>query len=402
MPKAREKHEEQVKARPGQEVAERRGRASAADNSTREIRAAVVRDKGGPFAIETLTLEEPRRDEVLVRIVATGMCHTDMVARDQVYDVPHPIVLGHEGAGIVETVGEDVRKVAPGDAVVLTYMWCGHCRPCYLGKVYYCENVYPLCFGGARLDKSTATRDGKGNRVHDHFFGQSSFGTLALANERNMVKVPRDAPLERLGPLGCGIQTGAGAVINALRVNPGASFVVFGAGAVGLSAVMAARICGATKVIAADVVPSRLEVAKELGATHVVNSNQANPVEAIKEITKGGADFSLEATGIPAVLRQAIDSIGVLGKCGIVGAAKLGAEAGFDVNDVMIPGKNIQGILQGESVPDIFIPQLIELHMQGRFPFDRLIKFYRLEDINQAAADSEKGVTVKPVIRMDS
>ena len=173
-------------------------------------------------------------------------------------------VLGHEGAGIVEAVGEDVRKVAPGDPVVLTYMWCGHCRPCYLGKVFYCENVYPLCFGGARLDKSTATRDGSKKKVHDHFFGQSSFGTLALANERNVVKVPKEAPLERLGPLGCGIQTGAGAVMNALKVRPGTSFVVFGAGAVGLSAVMAARICGATTIIAADVVPSRLETAKEL------------------------------------------------------------------------------------------------------------------------------------------
>lgn len=389
MPTTRNQH--------GQQVAE--PAAPAADEkSVREIKAAVVRDQGGPFSVETLTLETPRRDEILVRVVATGMCHTDMVARDLVYDVPHPIVLGHEGAGIVEAVGEDVRKVAPGDAVVLTYMWCGHCRPCYLGKMYYCENMYPLCFGGARLDKSTATRDAQGNNIHDHFFGQSSFGTLALASERNVVKVPQDAPLEILGPLGCGIQTGA--VMNALKVHPGTSFVVFGAGAVGLSAVMAAQICGATTIIAADVVPARLETAKELGATHVVNSEQINPVEAIKQITHGGADFSLEATGIPAVLRQAIDSTGTLGKCGIVGAAKLGAEASFDVNDVMIPGKTIRGILQGESVPDVFIPQLIELHMQGRFPFDRLIKFYSLDDINQAAADSEQGVTVKPVIRM--
>ena len=399
MLKTSEGHGQQVKARPGQDASERPAGAATA-KSARELKAAVIRDKGGPFSVETLTLEEPRRDEVLVRVVATGMCHTDMVARDKVYDVPHPIVLGHEGAGIVEAIGEDVRKVAPGDAVVLTYLWCGHCRPCYLGKVYYCENMYPLCFGGARLDKSTATRDERGKKVHDHFFGQSSFGTLALASERNVVKVPKDAPLEILGPLGCGIQTGAGAVMNALRVRPGTSFAVFGAGAVGLSAVMAARICGATAIIAADVVPSRLETAKELGATHVVNSKQTDPVEAIKQITHGGVDFSLEASGIPAVLRQAIDSIGTLGKCGIVGAAKLGAEAGFDVNNVMIPGKTICGILQGESVPDIFIPQLIELHMQGRFPYDRLIKFYTLEDINKAAADSEKGVTVKPVIRM--
>lgn len=364
-----------------------------------QIRAAVVRKKGGPFHIETLMLEEPRRDEVLVKIVATGMCHTDMVARDKVYDVPHPIVLGHEGAGIVEAVGEDVKEVAPGDPVVLSYLPCGRCKPCHLGKPFYCANTYALCFGGLRLDGSTATRDGEGDPVHDHFFGQSSFGTFALANEGNVVKVPKDAPLELLGPLGCGIQTGAGAVINALKVRAGASFVAFGAGAVGLAAVMAARAVGATTIIAADVVPSRLEKAKELGATHVVNSREQNPVAAVKEITGGGADYSLEATGRPEVLRQAIESIGITGTCGIVGAAKLGAEVCFDINDVMIPGKTIRGILQGESVPKVFIPRLVALHAQGRFPFDKLVKFYDLEQINQAAEDSEKGGTIKPIIR---
>lgn len=364
------------------------------------INAAVVRTKGGPFKIEALTLEPPRRDEVLVRIVATGMCHTDMVARDKVYDVPHPIVLGHEGAGIVEQVGEDVRNVVPGDPVVLSYQPCGHCRPCYLGMPYYCENTYALCFGGARLDGTTATKDAEDKRVHDHFFAQSSFGTLALANERNTIKVPEDAPLELLGPLGCGIQTGAGAVINALQVRAGSTFVAFGAGAVGLSAVMAAHVAGATTIIAADVVSSRLEMAQELGATHVVNSKEQDPVATIKDVTGGGADYSLEATGIPEVLRQAIESIGIGGVCGIVGAAPLGAEARFDINDVMIPGKTIRGILQGESITKVFIPQLVELHAQGRFPFDRLVKFYSLEEINQAAEDSERGITVKPIIRM--
>ena len=374
--------------------------ANDKNTSGREIKAAVVREKGGPFKLETLTLEEPRRDEVLVKIVAAGMCHTDMVARDKVYDVPHPIVLGHEGAGVVESVGADVRKVAPGDPVVLTYMSCGHCKPCYLGEPVYCVNAYPLCFGGAREDGSTATRDAEGSPVHDHFFGQSSFGTFALGNERNVVKVSKDVPLELLGPLGCGIQTGAGAVMNALKIRSGASFVAFGAGAVGLSAVMAARIVGATTIIAADVVPSRLETAKELGATHVVNSREQDPVAAIKEITGGGADFSLEATGRPEVLRQAIEALASRGECGIVGAAPLGAEACFDINDVMIPGKTIRGIIEGESVPEIFIPQLVELHAQGRFPFDKLVKFYSFDQINQAAEDSEKGGTIKPVIRM--
>ena len=370
--------------------------------NTRQIRAAVVREKGGPFRIETLSLEGPRRDEVLVKVVATGLCHTDMVARDKGYPVPHPIVLGHEGAGIVESVGADVVKVAPGDSVVLTFLTCGRCKPCRLGRIAHCEKTFPLSFGGARLDGSTATLDAQGGKVHDHFFAQSSFGTYALANEGNVVKVRSDAPLERLGPLGCGIQTGAGAVMNALKVAPGTTFACFGAGAVGCSSIMAARAVGATTIVAIDIVPSRLEMAKELGATHTINSKQTNPVEAIRDITGGGVDYSLEASGDPRALHQAIEALGSLGTCGIVGAEPLGTEVSFDVNNLMLPGKAIRGILEGESVPDIFIPQLIELNAQGRFPFEKLVKFYNLDQINQAAQDSEKGGTIKPIIRLSA
>ncbi len=221
----------------------------------------------------------------------------------------------------------------------------------------------------------------------------------ALANERNVVKVSSDVPLERLGPLGCGIQTGAGAVMNALNVRPGTSFASFGAGAVGCSAIMAARAVGATTIIAIDIVPSRLEMAKELGATHTINSKQTDPVEAIRDITGGGVDYSLETSGNPRALHQAIEALGSLGTCGIVGAEPLGTEVSFDVNNLMIPGKSIREILEGESVPDIFIPRLIELNVQGRFPFEKLIKFYSLDQINQAAQDSEKGDTIKPIIR---
>jgi len=374
---------------------------TTAKMKTRAIKAAVVRKKGGPFKIENLTLEEPRSDEVLVRIIATGMCHTDMVARDQLYTVPMPVVLGHEGAGVVEQVGASVKKIAPGDHVVLTYMWCGHCTPCLNGDLTYCENFYPLNFGGAREDGSTATHDKEG-AVRDHFFGQSSFGTFALAHERNVVKVPSNAPLELLGPLGCGIQTGAGAVMNVLKVRPGSSFAAFGGGAVGLSAVMAARVAGATTIIAADVVHSRLALAKELGATHTVNSRETDPIDAVRKITGGGADFTLESSGRPAVLRQAIDALAIKGVCGIVGAPALGTEASFDVNGVMTTGKRIIGIIEGDSMPDLFIPSLVELYLQGRFPFDKLVKFYTLDQINQAAEDSEKGVTIKPIVRFGS
>lgn len=366
-----------------------------------EIRAATIRQKGGPFKIENLTLDEPRPEEVLVRIVATGMCHTDMVARDQLYAVPLPIVLGHEGAGVVERVGSNVKKVAAGDHVVLTYMWCGHCKPCLHGDLTYCQNFYALNFGGAREDGSRSTRDAHGS-LHDHFFGQSSFGTFALAHERNTIKVPREAPLELLGPLGCGIQTGAGAVMNALKVSPGASFAAFGGGAVGLSAVMAARIVGATVIIAVDVVPSRLELARELGATHTVNSRETDPLEAVRKISGGGVDYTLESSGRPEVLRQAIDALAIRGTCGIVGAPALGTEASFDVNGIMTTGKRIIGIIEGDSMPDLFIPALVELYMQGRFPFDKLVKFYTLDRINEAAEDSEKGITIKPIIRLAS
>lgn len=367
-----------------------------------KIKAAVVRQKGGPFQIEDLMQDDPRSDEVRVRIVATGMCHTDMVARDQLYEVPLPVVLGHEGSGVVEQIGSHVKKVSVGDHVVLTYMWCGHCKSCLRGDLTYCEQFYALNLNGAREDGSTSTftTGNTSEPVHDHFFGQSSFGTFALVHERNVIKVPKDAPLELLGPLGCGIQTGAGAVMNALKVNPGSSFAAFGGGAVGLSAVMAARAAGATTIISVDVVPTHLALAMELGATHTINSRETDAVEAVRKITNGGTDFTLESSGRPAVLRQAIDALAIRGTCGIVGAPALGTEASFDVNRVMTTGKRIIGIVEGDSKPDLFIPALIALYQQGRFPFDKLVKFYSLDQINQAAEDSEKGITIKPIIRL--
>jgi aryl-alcohol dehydrogenase len=370
--------------------------ASAFANS---VKAAVVRKKGGPFSIEQLQLEDPRADEVLVRIVAAGMCHTDLVVRDQVYPVPQPIVLGHEGAGVVEKVGGGVSKVQPGDHVVLTFMSCGSCRMCQQGRPANCINFNAHNFSGARADGSGSLRDERGP-IHDHFFGQSSFGTFAVANERNVVKVPKTAPLELLGPLGCGIQTGAGAVMNALKIGHGAGFAAFGAGAVGLSAVMAARAVGATTIIAVDVVPARLALAKEIGATHAVDAKQSDPVAAIKAIIDGGVQFTLETTALPEVVRQAIDALGVRGTCGIVGAAPPGTEVKIDVTEFMQMSKTVYGIIEGDSVPEIFIPQLLDLHLQGRFPFDKLVKFYPFESINEAASDSERGLTVKPIIRI--
>lgn len=371
-----------------------------AEQAFYKITAAVTRAKGAPFVLESARIRHPKGDEVLVRIVATGMCHTDMIVRDQYYPVPLPAVLGHEGSGVVEAVGPLVQGLAVGDHVVLTYGYCGHCPSCGSGQTAYCQEFFGRNFSGADPQGQCAIEDADGERLHDHFFAQSSFATYALGRENNTVKVPVEAPLELLGPLGCGIQTGAGAVINSLKVSPASSFASFGAGAVGLSAVLAAQVAGATTIIAVDVVPSRLELAKSLGATHVINSKDVDPVAAIREITGGGVKFALESTGRPAVLRQAVDALGLRGSVGVVGAPALGTTAEFDVNDLLLGGKTIRGIVEGDSVPQTFIPQLVELYLQGRFAFDKLVKFYDFEQINQAAEDSEKGITLKPIIRI--
>ncbi|SDR30048.1 aryl-alcohol dehydrogenase [Paraburkholderia fungorum] len=365
----------------------------------RTITAAVARAKGEPFSIQQARIRGPKADEVLVRVVATGLCHTDLIVRDQYYPVPLPSVLGHEGAGIVEEVGPAVKDLKPGDHVVLTYGACGHCNACNGGHGAYCKQFFGLNFGGGDLEGRTAIEDEEGQPLHDHFFAQSSFGSFALARENNAIKVPHDAPLELLGPLGCGIQTGAGAVINSLKVRPGSSFASLGAGAVGLSAVMAARVAGATTIIAVDVVPSRLALAKELGATHTVNSREVDMIEAIRQITDGGVDFALESTGRAEVLSQGIDALGSLGAMGVVGAPPLGTKAEFDINSLLLGGRTIRGIVEGDSVPQVFIPQLVQLYQQGRFPFDRLVRFYSIDQINEAADDSTSGVTLKPILR---
>lgn len=366
-----------------------------------DVKVAVLRESHAELQIESAKLGAPRANEVRVRVVASGVCHTDMVVRDQLFPTPLPIILGHEGSGVVESVGSAVTTVAPGDHVVMTYMSCGLCLPCETGHPAHCSHMHPLNFGGGRMDGTTSTCSCVDDSpIHDHFFGQSSFSTHVIANERNVVKVSKDAPLELLGPLGCGIQTGAGSVLKALNVEAGSSFAAFGAGAVGLAAVMAAKVAGATTIIAVDVTESRLALARELGATHVINSREENPVERIQAITGGGVNYSLECSGRPEVLRQAIDAVTTLGTCGIVGATKMGTETSFNINDVMIPGKRIMGIVQGDVVANAFIPTLVNLYMQGRFPFDKLCRFYSFDQVNEAMADSERGVTIKPILRM--
>ena len=354
-----------------------------------KIRAAVTRDSTRPMEIEQLELEGPRDDEVLVRIVAAGVCHTDIGIYQRWNPTDQPGVLGHEGAGIVEKAGKTIKSLKVGDHVVLSFASCGKCAQCQSGQPWLCQYLMELNFGFRRLDGSNALHL---SGVKGHFFGQSSFATYSIATEQNAVKVPSDLDLAILGPLGCGLQTGAGTVMNTLAVGPGASIAIFGTGAVGLAAVMAAKIVGANPVIGVDINPMRLKLALELGATHVVDSREADVVEAVSQITGSGIDYAVETTGNDRIGKLAVE---LLNPGGAVGFLTPGPRPTNLTGD-----RKVINVTEGSSVPQVFIPRLIELYRQGQFPFDRLIKFYEFADINTAIADSIKGDTIKPVLHV--
>jgi aryl-alcohol dehydrogenase len=362
---------------------------------------AAVSHEGSPFPqIETLDLDEPRAGEVLVRVVASGICHTDLGAHAGGAAgglTPKPIVLGHEGAGIVEAIGAGVTSLKPGDHVVMSGNSCGVCPSCRRNYPSYCHEMMPRNFGGLRPDGSTAlTKDGE--RIFAQFFGQSSFARYAIAPERTAVKVPGDVPLEILAPMGCGVITGTGAVINSLKVGAGDTIAVFGVGGVGLSAVMAARIVGAAEIIAVDINPARLALAQELGATAVVNPNDGDPAKAIRAITRHGVNYSFNTTPVPEIWSAAIDCLTMRGVAGFVTAPR-GAWSPA-LFPMLAAGKAMKGILGGDAAPQIFIPMLVDYYRQGRLPLERLIRFYPFEDIAQAFRDTGAGETVKPVLRM--
>jgi aryl-alcohol dehydrogenase len=362
------------------------------------VTAAVMGEKSGVFTLEGLDLDDPQPDEALVKIAATGICHTDLHARDGYFQMPYPAVYGHEGAGVVAAVGNAVQHLATGDHVVISFPWCGKCEHCREDSRSYCQRGRELKSGGMRADGSTTLRR-NGTPVYGSFFQQSSFATHALTPARDAIKVRDDAPLEFLGPLGCGLQTGAGAVLNVMQPEAGKSFAVFGAGSVGLAALMAAKVVGCDPIIAVDIRSSRLELARSLGATHTVDHTRDDPVATIREITSGGAHFTLETSAMPAVFRQAVDCLLTRGTCVLVGSARRGTLATFEMSTLQA-GRTVRGAIQGDSRPDLFIPYLVDLFVAGRFPIDRLVIFYDFASINQAAADAVNGTTIKPVLRM--
>lgn len=368
------------------------------DGRTLPIEAALVREPGATFEMATLRLDAPRADEVLVRIVGVGLCHTDVVAQMGLFGYGGAAVFGHEGAGIVEQVGSDVRSFGPGDRVAISFRHCGSCEQCRQGLPSYCASMPQLNYAGARTDGSTSLRYEE-QPVASNFFGQSSFATHALTYERNLVPIPDDFPLEIAGPLGCGIQTGAGATMRSMACKPGSAIVIAGGGAVGLSAVMGALVRGCETIALIEPHAERRALALELGATHVVAPEDSEPlVDTLAALRPAGFDYAFDTTGNSEVIRALARALGPRGLLGLVGVAPPGARLPIEINKLITYGHRVMGIIEGDSDPASFIPELIALHRQGRLPFDRLIRTYPLSQINEAVRDQHEGRCIKAVL----
>ncbi|MBS1240177.1 MAG: aryl-alcohol dehydrogenase [Proteobacteria bacterium] len=363
-----------------------------------KITAAVSRAGAAAPTVEEIELGEPRDDEILLRVVAAGICHTDLHSHAGIgMPVPKPAVLGHEGAGVVEKIGSAVTHLKVGDRVVISGGSCGNCPSCLSARPSYCREAMPRSFGGQRGDGSTVLSKGE-ERIASHFFAQSSFATYCVANARGAVPIPEGVPLDVVAPMGCGVITGAGAVIEAFKLRPGQSIVVFGVGGVGLSAVMAARVAGAATIVAVDMVPSRCELALELGATHALDAGQGDFMERFRAILPFGADFSFNTTTSAHAFDAAVQVLAMQGVAGFVTRPREPWTP--DMMAMLAHGRSMVGILGGSASPRLFIPRLVELWRQGRFPVEKMIARYDFADFGKAWHDCETAAVVKPVLVM--
>jgi aryl-alcohol dehydrogenase len=362
--------------------------------------AAVAHSIRSPFSVEEIELPDLGDTDVLVRIVSVGICHTDIASRDGQIPAPFPTVLGHEGAGVVERIGRQVRKVAPGDHVVLAPDSDGTCEQCVSGEPTYCERFRELNFQAGANGRTARLADGR--LAFIKYFGQSSFAHDAVAGERGVVKVSKDLPLKLLGPLGCSMQTGAGTVMNGLRPGPGSTIAVLGVGPVGMAAILGSVVCGCDTIIAVGRTDSKLELAKQLGATHVINTTHAPDVgNAVRAVVPQGVNFIVDAAGVAPLNALALGGLARRGTLAVV-ASPPAADKALDVPwaGLLLQGQAVRGFVEGNSIPDIFIPRLCDLYAQGRFPFDKIVRFYPFAEINRAIDDQRNGVSIKPILEV--
>ena len=371
----------------------------AVTTASKSARAAILRTVGGPFLIETIDVAPPRDDEVLVRMVGVGVCHTDIACRDG-FPIPLPVVLGHEGAGVVEAIGSKVTRLAVGDHVVMSFNSCGVCRACTIQHPTSCAQFLPFNFGGVRIADGSSPLSQRGATVHGVFFGQSSFASYAIARELNTIAVDKDLPLALLGPLGCGIQTGAGAVINSLQLKAGQSLAIFGGGAVGLSALLGARAIDAGQVFVVEPNARRRALALALGAAQAFDPlDGGDVVAAIKDAGGGGVDHAIDTTALSSVVGLALNCIFPGGTLGLVGIPAPDAAIPASLLDLLVKNVTLKSIVEGDANPPEFVPRLLGLYKQGRFPFDKLITTFPFEEINAAIHAAESGEVIKPVLR---
>lgn len=363
-----------------------------------KIKALVASEQDKNFAYVDVELDAPQPDEILVQIKAAGLCHTDILARDGIFQLGVPAVLGHEGAGVVERVGKNVTKVKAGDRVAISFRSCGDCPKCDTHVAAYCRDFVALNITGMRPDGSRALSR-NGEALASNFFGQSSFATHAITYESNVVVLPDDMPFEVAAPLGCGVQTGAGTVLNSLECEAGSSLIVTGCGIVGLSAIMAAKIRGCSTIIAIEPVAKRREQALKLGATHAIDPIEHEDFEAeIRKIVPDGVNYAVDTTGRPPTLDNLTRCFTTQGTLAMVGMTSPTNDVTFAGLQFLASGLTVKGIIEGDSHPDKFIPELIAYYKDGRLPLDDLISTYALKDINKAVHDHHEGLCTKAVL----
>lgn len=363
-----------------------------------QIRAAIAKSPDQPFEIVDCEIGDPGPGEILVRIAACGICHTDLAVKLQHIPVPLPKVLGHEGAGVIERIGSNVTGLAPGDSVLMSFDSCGGCAQCQGGFPGYCNDFGNINMLGMRHGGSALRY--RGAEIGGHFFGQSAFATHAISTIRNVVKIAPELPLATLAPLGCGIQTGAGAVLNTLSPKAGTTIAVFGVGAVGLAAVMAAKLVGCTTIIAIDLRQERLAMAREIGATHTIDA-ASDVLEQIMQITGRGAHFSLDTTGNPTAVALSVNCLRQRGQSAQVAAPPRGTRYPIEASVVVGRGLTVRGIVEGDAVPTVFIPHLIDLFSRGLLPVDKIVTSFPFDEINRAIDEMESGAVIKPVLLMN-
>jgi len=364
-----------------------------------KARAAILFEVGKKLDLREVEVEPPRSGEVLIKMAAAGICHSDLHVMTGHLDAPLPAILGHEGSGIVAEAGPGVTSLKPGDHVIpLWRLSCSVCEYCSDGRPALCAEGLQIRKTGRLLDGSTRFKlDGMEIK---HFAGVSSFSEYSVVPERAVLKIPDDFPLDRAALLGCGVITGVGAVFHSARVKPGSSVAVFGSGGVGINVIQGAAIAGAEKIIAVDLFPNKLEFAKQFGATHTINAKETNPVETIRALTGGrGVDYAFEVIGLPATIRQAYDTLSKRGMAIVVGVAPTTVEISVPIMTLVFEERVLTGSVYGSSRPLIDIPILINLYRAGKLKLDELLtRRYPFIQINEAYEALERGEGIRSVV----